>query len=119
METALFKYRLKQESLPRVREWVDYFNKNREEIIVLLEKEDISIEAAFLESTDDGDFMYYFVRTENLKRAQEIFIASTNRHDSFHKEFMREVVQSSVRLDGLIEVSQVSTANRACRGGNG
>lgn len=81
MESALIKYKVRENQKSKVDDWVEYFKNNKVEIKETLIKEGILIESAFIESIGNDNYVYYYVKAKNLQTAIEIFKSSENPHD--------------------------------------
>jgi hypothetical protein len=102
-EIVCSKIKLKPGSLERVKQWVNELNQRKDEVIQTLQAEGVLIEAAFLDSTEQGDYLIYFIKVENYERAHEVFKHSTFAIDAYHKEFQQATHESSQKLDVLID----------------
>lgn len=107
METILIKYKIKPQSLNKVTEWILYFNTYREEITKLLKDEGIWVESAFIEKADTENFIYYYLKAEDINTATAIFLNSKNPHDLFHKNFMAENLEFNAKLELLIDMDRI------------
>ncbi len=112
MEVYFGKLKLKPGSIPRVREWVSYFEKNSSEIYSLLRNEGVWIESVFLDTVDGNDYLLYYMKAECVKAAQEIFLKSESPHDQYHLEFLRAVVDSSSKPELLIDMDRIGDPPR-------
>jgi hypothetical protein len=105
MEVECYRIKLKPGSRDTVLNWAEHLTKHAEEVRSLIQSEGIAIESAFLETIGDEDYLIYYLRGENLKRASEIARASTHPIDVFHREVMRSVSESGAPLRKLIDFS--------------
>lgn len=108
MESALIKYKVRENHQSKVQDWVVFFNSNKAEISKSLFLEGIWVESVFFESEKDNNFIYYYVRATNLKIAIEIFKASKNSCDLYHKDFMTESLEYVGSLAVLIDIDRIN-----------
>jgi hypothetical protein len=68
-----------------------------------LRDETVRIESAFLDSSEAGDFLVYYLRADDLDRCNEA--ARTSRHpiDAYHREAMAAVTESACELEMLVD----------------
>ena len=98
------RVRLKTGVLSRVREWAAYLAAHRSEALQTLEAEGVSIESVFLDSTADGDFLIYYMRSASHEKAREVAARSTAAIDNFHKAFKREAWVDVRQLELLVDL---------------
>ncbi|GAA0260523.1 DUF6176 family protein [Haladaptatus pallidirubidus] len=91
-ETTLFRYRLKPGRIERLREWVEEVNSRRDEAIETLQDESVFSEAAFLNSTEDEDYVMFYMEAEDLEMAHEVFESSQHDLDQEFKQLLGEIV---------------------------
>lgn len=103
MEVECFKVKLKPNMVRLVREWSARLNSEMDEVRRLLKDEGMVLESVFLEQGKVGDFLIYYVRSPDLKGTQEIFGASQHPIDVYHRKIMKEIAESSVRLECLLD----------------
>lgn len=109
METTCVKIRLKSGSLDRVREWAKTLNETRrDEALATLRDETAVLEAAFLDHTDDGDFLIYVMTVENPQQSKEAVKHSAHPIDEYHRQFKREVWAQIQELEQLVHLERIS-----------
>jgi hypothetical protein len=85
-ETLCRKIKLKPGSLNRVREWAKTLNETRRaEALATLRDESVVIEAAFLDSTSEGDFLIIFMKAESFEQSRRAVESSTHDIDRYHQ----------------------------------
>lgn len=97
------RVRLKAGSLPRVREWAAEVTRRRDEVVETLRDETVRIESAFLDSSEAGDFLVYYLRADDLERCDEAARTSTHPIDKYHQDAMKAVTESGRELELLID----------------
>jgi hypothetical protein len=107
-ETRCVKVKLKAGSLERVREWAAEINRRADEALATLTDEGVVVESVFLDSTDEGDFLIYYMKAESLERARE---ARRNAHaiDEYHQQFQRDAFESGKQLELLIDFDRIES----------
>ena len=103
MHVACVRLRLKPGKLERVRAWAAELGKRREEVMVTLRDETVRVESAFLESSAAGDFLVYYMRTDDEGRSREAARTSTHAIDAYHRDFMNAVVAERLPLELLVD----------------
>ena len=106
---ACVRIQLKPGSLARVREWAAYIAAHREDALRTLQAEGVSVESVFLESSEDGDFLVYYMRTASLEKARAVAVQSTSAIDQYHQRFKRECWAEVRRLELLVDIESCAT----------
>lgn len=94
------KVRLKPDSLARVREWAAELHDRADEVLATLRDEGVVIESAFLDQTDDGDFLIYYMKSRD---AVPRCGSSPHPIDAYHQQFKLDTWQSREQLELLID----------------
>jgi hypothetical protein len=95
--------RLKPGSLTRVRAWAAELSKRSDEVMVTLRDETVRVESAFLECSDAGDFLVYYMRTEDEEQSRKAVRSSPHAIDAYHRDFMNAVVTERTSLELLVD----------------
>ena len=103
MHVRCVRLRLKPGSLDRVRAWAAELSKRREEVLVTLRDETVRVESAFLESDEAGDFLVYYMRTDDEEQSRKAVQTSTHAIDAYHRDFMNAVVADRTALELLVD----------------
>jgi hypothetical protein len=98
------RVRLRTDSLATVREWAAHIAAHRDEALKSLEAEGVSIESVFLESTDEGDFLIYYMRATSVEHAQVVASASTSEIEQYHRAFKRQTWVGVEKLELLLDL---------------
>ena len=101
-EVVCHRIKLRQGSLPRVREWARTIRERRAEALATLRDEGVTLESAFLEQTTDGDYLIYYMRAPKLA----LGAAATSSHpiDEYHQRFKRETWEEGSELELLVDL---------------
>lgn len=105
MEVACAVVRLNPDSVPKVREWVAYMARNREAALQTLRAEGVSIESVFLESSELGDSLVYYMRSISQEQAQAVANRSAAAIDEYHRAFKKNCWAEVRRLELLLDLS--------------
>lgn len=97
------KVRLKPDSVGRVREWADELRNRTDETLATLRDEGVVVESAFLDRTDEGDFLIYYLKAKSLDAATQAVSQSLHPIDAFHQQFKRETWDTRKQLELLID----------------
>jgi uncharacterized protein DUF6176 len=108
VETSCVKVRLKPGSLERVRAWAAELNGRRDEVLATLRDEAVVIESVFLDESDDGDFLVYFMKARSLADATRVAQRSTHAIDAYHQEFKRSTWEATTPLEVLIDFENLA-----------
>src|SRR2546430_5225723 len=108
-ETRCVKVKLKAGSLEHVKEWAAEMNRRADEALATLEDEGVVVESAFLDSTDEGDYLIYYIKAESLERAREAARRSAHAIDEYHQQFQRDTFESGKQLELLIDFDRIKS----------
>ena len=103
-ETSCVKIKLKPGSVPKAREWAMVINARRDEALATLRDEGVVLECAFLDQTDDGDYLVYIMKAGSFQKAKEAAERSTHEIDDFHMKFKEETWEDGRKLETLIDL---------------
>jgi hypothetical protein len=107
MEVECFKVTLKPDSLPTVREWAARMKSDITEVEALLKNEGITLESVFLDESENGASLIYYLRSPDLKKARETSRASKHPLDLYHQQVMKLIANSGKQLECLFDASGV------------
>ena len=79
-------------------------SEHRGEALQTLMAEGVSIESVFLESSVDGDFLVYYMRSESQEEAEAVAARSVEAIDRYHQQFKKETWVSATRLELLLDL---------------
>ncbi|MEO0841027.1 MAG: DUF6176 family protein [Cyanobacteria bacterium J06643_5] len=104
METCCWKIKIKPGMLNRVRQWVDEVCQRREEYIEAIAAERSYVEAIFLDSNYQGDFLIFYHKAADIDKALEYFWNSSKPIDVHKREYIKDAWESYERIELLLEV---------------
>ena len=102
METICHRIKLKPNSIDKVYAWAKELTNRKEEALATLKDEGVYIESAFLENTNEGAFLIYYMKLDSREKASEVVANSKHAIDEYHKRFKAETWESNVALELLI-----------------
>ena len=100
-----FRVKLKPDALPKLQEWSAKLQGELPEVRRLLEQEGVTVESVFLENAADGSYLIYYLRSDDLDRANKIAAASQHPIDVYHRSVMQSVIAERTELQCLLDVA--------------
>lgn len=97
-EVALTKQKIEPGKTERLREWTEEIRDREDEAVETLANEGMHLEAAFLERTDEGAFLVYFVKADDVDAVFAAFEESDHEIDHEHRDVLDEVLESPERV---------------------
>lgn len=104
-ETRCVRIKLKEGAQAAVREWQDFMNRHRDDVLETLRQEGVALESVFIESVGADTFLIYVMRCADFDRAHDVARKSANHVDQFHKQFKKDWWEQGERLECLIDFS--------------
>ncbi len=98
-DVVLTKQKIKPGKTARLKEWMAEIQERKDEAIETLQSEGMYHESAFVEQTDEGDFLVYHMKAEDIHEVYESFRNSTHEIDREHEHVMRETLEESPNVD--------------------
>lgn len=89
METKCAMIKLKPDSLEAVKQWAKTMNDRKDEALETLKNEGVKVESVFFTKIAGDDYLIYYMRAEDMKKAQNIGRNSLMDIDIIHKEFQK------------------------------
>lgn len=103
IKTIAAKIKLKKGSITEVKAWANELNSRVKEAMETLKDEGVYLETVFLDRADDADYLVYFMKVLDVKKAGEIAQKSKHAIDAFHQEFKKNCWESNHPLELLID----------------
>jgi hypothetical protein len=100
-DVVLTRQRIESGKTEQLREWMTEIRQREDEARETLENEGMVAEAAFLEQTEDEDFLVYYMEAEDVEHVYEAFSDSSHDIDEEHKAVMNDVLEDSANVDGF------------------
>jgi len=108
METTCSRIKLKPNSLGKVNEWAKELNSRKNEALKTLRDEGVIIESVFLEKTNEGDYLIYYMKLESQEKAKEVVSKSKHSIDEYHKNFKIATWEKGERLELLVDFERIN-----------
>ena len=89
METQCLKIKLKDGKKEQVRKWCATF-ANHPELDEVLEQETVIVESLFLDEQEDGDYLFFYLKAESLRKANEFLTTVKHPLNDLSQAFMHE-----------------------------
>jgi Tfp pilus assembly protein PilP len=70
VDVVMMKQKIKRGKTRRLREWMAEIRRREDEAVETYESEGMYSESAFIEQTDDGDFLVYYMESEDTGRGR-------------------------------------------------
>jgi hypothetical protein len=93
-DIVLRKQKIANGETQQLREWMDEVNEREEEAVGTLKSEGVHSETAFIEHTDEGDFLVYYMKADDMEQVSESFADSSREIDEEHKRVMDDVLEN-------------------------
>lgn len=87
-----------------MREWARTLNSRKDEALETMRNEGGLIESVFLDECPDGNYLIYYMRTENHEKAREAFQNSQLPIDLYHKQFKQDTWEENKKLELLVDL---------------
>ncbi|WP_459192176.1 DUF6176 family protein [Halosimplex sp. J119] len=92
-DVVMVKQRVQEDKVDRLKEWMAEVRDRRNEAEETLRDEGMLTESAFLERTDDGPYLVYYMEAEDIDRVWDQYEDSNHDIDREHKRVMQEVLE--------------------------
>lgn len=98
-DVVLTRQRVEDGKTEKLRDWCEELANRSDEVRETLRDEGMYTETAFLERTEDGHYLYYYMEAEDVPAALQAFGESDHDVDREHEATMSDVVAESPALD--------------------
>lgn len=103
LQTRVVCIQLKPNSVQKVREWQNYLNSHKEEVLKSLSNEGVFLETACLFNLNKDYFLFYYMKFSNYEKVKQAFNSSILEIDKYHKQFKIETWEKIELLEPLID----------------
>lgn len=120
-QTQLLKIRIRPGKTEQVVDFLRSLMERKEESLEALRREGMMIESFFLERRDEADYLYYYVKAQDLMKATEINLKATDPLTLEIRKFVSETwahVASPEPLFDLDLIPEEAAKPRARRKAN-
>lgn len=104
MAIKAVRIKLKPDSLDKVQQWANEINARKDEALLSLANESVTIEAAFLDQIKEEYYLIYLMKGD-LERSKAVASISENPIDTFHKQF-KKCWESIEEMEPLVWLEQ-------------
>ncbi|WP_132058499.1 DUF6176 family protein [Halorussus amylolyticus] len=94
VDVVLLKQKIEAEKTQRLEEWAQEVRDREAEAVETLRNEGVYAETAFVEHTDEGDFLVYYMKAEDIQRVYEAYEESSHAIDKEHQQVMLDVLEN-------------------------
>ncbi|WP_134669865.1 DUF6176 family protein [Halorussus marinus] len=94
VDVVLSKQKIEAGKTQRLEEWAREVRDREAEAIETLKNEGMYEETAFIEHTDGGDFLIYYMKAEDVDRVYEAYEESSHAIDEEHEQVMLDVLEN-------------------------
>lgn len=98
------RIKIKEGKLPEVYEWFNTLNARKDELIEAFQAEGVELETVFLERTNDGDYLIYYTRQEDLEKVYTTLARLGMPIRLFHVECWQRCCEACLVLEPLFDL---------------
>jgi len=106
-ETQCLKIRIKSGSTQKVLEWFKTVNRRLDEAYEAIGKEGIVIQSIFLDKGSDGDFLIFYMKADNLLKANQLIRKSTRAIDKEALKMIENHSDEEKTLENLLDLDRI------------
>ncbi|WP_231185762.1 DUF6176 family protein [Haladaptatus sp. DYF46] len=111
-DVVLTKRKIKPGKTEQLKEWMAEIRRREDEAIETYENEGMYSESAFIERTDNGDFLVYYMESEDAHKAYDAYTDSTHEIDRKHKKVMAETLEDERNVGEYELLYHLTAPNR-------
>ncbi len=89
MDVISVLIKLKIDAMQNVEDWKNELNNRKDEAIVTLKNERVSIESWFHFNIEGSDYLMVYMRSDDMQYAQHAFKESQSDIDQYHQAFKK------------------------------
>jgi hypothetical protein len=106
-DTQLLRIRIKPGKTARVVDFIRSLLKRRSEALEALKREGTLVESFFLERQEQGDYLYYYVKAESLRRAYAVHMDAQDPLTSEIREFVEDTWATISSPEPLLDLDLI------------
>jgi Family of unknown function (DUF6176) len=107
MRTICIRTKINPDSLDEVRVWFKTLKTRQEETMETLKNEGVLVESVFLDKHDNGIYLIYYLKAEDVDKAYEVFDKSTSSIDVYFKECWKKYCKGRIVLEELLDLERL------------
>ena len=100
------RIKIKDGALEDVYQWFDTLNSRKNELIYAFTHEGIWLESVFLEHAEDGDYLIYYARQDDLEKVYEVLAEMNLPIRLFHVECWKKCCEDCTVLTPLFDLQR-------------
>jgi len=112
MDISCVVVELRPDSIGRVKEWAEFILDNREEALLTLENEGVTIESFFFVTIESKDYLIGYMRAKSMAHAQEAVKHSLSKVDAYHQQFKKDTWVDGSTAELMFDLSRVPDESR-------
>jgi|JI9StandDraft_1071089.scaffolds.fasta_scaffold04881_2 hypothetical protein len=98
------RIKIKEGALDKVYAWFNTLKERKEELLYAFSHEGIWLESVFLEETDDGDYLIYYTRQDDLEKVYRVLAEMQLPIRLFHVESWKNYCEACTVLEPLFDL---------------
>jgi len=107
MDVSCVVIELKPNSLDRVKAWASYILNNKEEALLTLQNEKVSVENFFFINLDSKDYLVGYMRAKSMEYAHKVVQKSISELDAYHQQFKQECWVNAKPANLVLELNRL------------
>ena len=109
MTVRCVRVELAPESRARVKEWAAEILRRRPEALATLQQEGVTVESVFLEAVAGTDYLVYYMRAQDMKRALAAGRTIADDIQRYHRQFQKDTWRAVTELELLLDLTVTET----------
>lgn len=100
------RIKIKEGALPEVYQWFDTLNTRKNELIYAFAHEGVWLESVFLEKAEDGNYLIYYTRQDDLEKVYAVLAQMNLPIRLFHVECWKNCCEECTVLTPLFDLQR-------------
>jgi hypothetical protein len=107
MQVQCLRVKLREGATDQFVNWAKELYNRMDNVYEALKNETMVVESIFLDRCDDGDYLVFYTRAEDLVKANEAMQSSDNQLDKEAIEIIQKTWESAKPLEVLFDVDLI------------
>lgn len=107
MDVNCMVIELKPGSKARVEAWADFILSNRDDALLTLKNESVTLESFFFVEIESKDYLVGYMRAQSMETAHNVVKESLSEIDAYHKQFQKDCWVKGIKAEPVIELSRL------------
>lgn len=107
MDVSCVVIELKPDSKARVEEWASFILSNKEQALLTLKNEGVTVESFFFTTIESKDYLIGYMRAKSLEKAHDVVKESLSEIDAYHKQFQQDCWVKGIRTQSMLELDRL------------